>query len=91
MMAGRTKIRWLVLMLIILASGVSYVLRTNVSVIGEAMMTDFGLTEFQLGLIFSAFAAGYAIFQFPGGVFGDKTGARFAPTAAAEASNQRLF
>ena len=83
MTAGRTKIRWLILALIILASGVSYVLRTNISVIGESMMTDLGLTEFQLGMIFSAFAAGYAIFQFPGGVFGDKTGARFALTAAA--------
>lgn len=57
MTAGRTNIRWLVLALIILASGVSYVLRTNVSVIGESMMTDLGLTEFQLGMIFSAFAA----------------------------------
>lgn len=85
MTAGRTNIRWLVLALIVLASGVSYVLRTNVSVIGESMMTDLGLTEFQLGMIFSAFAAGYAVFQFPGGVFGDKTGARFALTAAAVA------
>ena len=83
MTAGKTNIRWLILALIILASGISYVLRTNVSVIGEAMITDLGLTEFQLGMIFSAFAAGYAIFQFPGGVFGDKTGARFALTALA--------
>jgi ACS family glucarate transporter-like MFS transporter len=83
--AGKTNIRWLVLALIILASGVSYVLRTNISVIGESMMTDLGLTEIQLGMIFSAFAAGYAIFQFPGGVFGDKTGARFALTVAAVA------
>ena len=85
MTAGRTKIRWLVLALIILASGVAYVLRTNVSVIGESMMTDLGMNELQLGMIFSAFAAGYAIFQFPGGIFGEKTGARFALTAAAVA------
>jgi ACS family glucarate transporter-like MFS transporter len=85
MTAGRTNIRWLVLALIILASGVAYVLRTNVSVIGESMMTDLGMNELQLGMIFSAFAAGYAIFQFPGGIFGEKTGARFALTAAAVA------
>jgi len=48
--AGRTNIRWRVLALIFLASGVSYVLRTNVSVIGESMITDLGLTEFQLGI-----------------------------------------
>ncbi len=85
MTAGRTNIRWLVLALIILASGVAYVLRTNVSVIGESMMTDLGMNELQLGMIFSAFAAGYAIFQFPGGIFGEKTGARFALTATAVA------
>lgn len=85
MTVGRTGVRWLVLALIILASGVSYVLRTNVSVIGESMMTDLGLNEVQLGMVFSAFAAGYAIFQFPGGVFGEKTGARFALTGAAVA------
>ena len=57
MTAGKTNIRWLVLALIILATGVSYVLRTNVSAISESMMTGLGLTEFQLGMIFSAFAA----------------------------------
>lgn len=39
-----------------------------------------GLDEhgmFVLGMVFSAFAAGYVIFQFLGGVFGDKFGPRF--------------
>ncbi len=75
--------RWLILFLIVIASGVSYVLRTNISVVGESMIADLGLTEIQLGMIFSSFAAGYAIFQFPGGVFGEKYGARFALTAIA--------
>lgn len=77
--------RWVILALIIVASGISYVLRTNVSVVGESMIGDLGLSEIQLGMIFSAFAAGYAIFQFPGGVFGDKVGARVALTALAVA------
>jgi ACS family glucarate transporter-like MFS transporter len=34
-------------------------------------------------MVFSAFAAGYAIFQFPGGIFGDRFGPRFAITAIA--------
>ena len=46
-------------------------------------MHDLGMNEVQLGMIFSAFAAGYAIFQFPGGVFGDKFGPRFTITAIA--------
>lgn len=85
MTAGKTKFRLLVLALIILAGGVSYALRTNVSVLGEYMMTDLGLSQIQLGMVFSAFAAGYAIFQFPGGVFGERFGARYALTAIAVA------
>ena len=68
--------RWVVLGVIILASFVAYVLRTNVSIVGEAMMLDLGMNEYQLGLVFSAFAAGYAIFQFPGGLIGDRFGPR---------------
>jgi ACS family glucarate transporter-like MFS transporter len=68
--------RWVVLGVIILASFVAYILRTNVSIVGEAMMLDLGMTEYQLGLVFSAFAAGYAIFQFPGGIIGDRFGPR---------------
>jgi sugar phosphate permease len=68
--------RWVVLGVIILASFVAYTLRTNVSIVGDSMMADLGMTEYQLGLVFSAFAAGYAIFQFPGGLIGDRFGPR---------------
>ncbi|MDX1481803.1 MAG: MFS transporter [Woeseiaceae bacterium] len=71
-------IRWIVLSIIILASFVAYVLRTNVNIVGETMMTDLGMNPVQLGMVFSAFAAGYAIFQFPGGIFGDRVGPRRA-------------
>ncbi len=68
--------RWVVLGVIILASFVAYILRTNVSIVSESMMVDLGMSEYQLGLVFSAFAAGYAIFQFPGGLIGDRFGPR---------------
>jgi ACS family glucarate transporter-like MFS transporter len=47
------------------------------------MMHDLGMNEVQLGLVFSSFAAGYAIFQFPGGIFGDKYGPRLTITVIA--------
>jgi ACS family glucarate transporter-like MFS transporter len=68
--------RWVVLAVIILASFAAYTLRTNVNIVGETMMRDLGMTEYQLGLVFSAFAAGYALFQFPGGLIGDRFGPR---------------
>ena len=78
-----TAVRWRILMILILASFVSYVLRSNLSIAAPAMIEDLGLTEIQWGWILAAFTAGYAIFQFPGGVFGDKFGPRRALTLIA--------
>jgi len=69
-------IRWTVLAVIVLATFVLYVLRTNFSVVSESMMHDLGMNEYQLGMVFSAFAAGYTLFQLPGGILGDKYGPR---------------
>ncbi len=62
----------------VFASFVAYLLRSNMSVAGERMIADLGLTKVQLGAILAAFAWGYAIFQFPGGVWGDRLGGRKA-------------
>jgi MFS transporter, ACS family, glucarate transporter len=64
--------------LIGIASFVAYVLRTNMSVAGAPMAADLGLSHVQLGIILGAFAWGYALFQFPGGVFGGFVGPRRA-------------
>jgi len=76
----RTRARWVILALLFGVSFVAYVLRTNMSIAGEKMMADLGLSKIQLGMVLSAFAWGYAIFQFPGGIFGDKVGSRRALT-----------
>jgi sugar phosphate permease len=62
-----TSTRWSVLALVIFASAGAYFLRANLSIVGGAMIKDLGLTETHLGYIFSAFAAGYAIFNFRAG------------------------
>jgi ACS family glucarate transporter-like MFS transporter len=64
--------------LIGVASFVAYLLRTNMSVAGAPMAADLGLSRVQLGIILGGFAWGYALFQFPGGVFGDLVGPRRA-------------
>ena len=84
--AGRpTSVRWRVCVLIGVASFVAYILRTNMSVAGAPLSEDLGLSQFQLGIILAAFAWAYALFQFPGGVFGDVLGARRAVTILAVA------
>ena len=53
------------------------------SVAGERMMGDLGLTQVQLGAVLAAFAWGYAAAQFPSGVWGGRVGARRAMALAA--------
>jgi len=64
----------------VVASFVAYVLRTNLSIVGPSMIGELGISEVQLGAVLSAFALGYTIFQFPGGLFGDRVGPRRAVT-----------
>jgi ACS family glucarate transporter-like MFS transporter len=78
-----TLIRWKILLILALASFVSYVLRTNLSFAAPEMMSDLGLSEIEWGWILAAFTAGYALFQFPGGILGDKFGPRRVITAIA--------
>ena len=75
-LARPSAVRWRVLALIVLASSAGYVLRINMSIAGESMMKELGLSEVQLGLVLSAFAWGYALFQLPGGLFGEAVGPR---------------
>jgi len=71
-----TAIRWRILAILALASFVSYVLRTNLSFAAPEMMQDLGLSEIEWGWVLAAFTAGYALFQIPGGVLGDRFGPR---------------
>ena len=69
-------LRWIVLAVIFFGGLVLYMLRTNLSIVSVAMMHDLGMSEYQLGLVFSSLALAYALFQFPGGVIGDRFGPR---------------
>ena len=76
-MAGR---RWnassSVLLLLCAMYFITYVDRVNVSSAAEAFKTELGLTNIQVGLVFSAFAYPYLACQIIGGWFSDRFGAR---------------
>ena len=77
--AGRASyVRWRIVGLLTVASFVAYLLRTNMSVAGERMMSDLGLTQIQLGVVLAGFAWGYGLFQLPGGLLGEWLGGRKA-------------
>ena len=77
-----TRIRWRILCLLLLISIVTYIDRVNISVTARHMMPALGLTDLQMGQIFSAFVFGYALFQIPGGWLGDRWGPRRVLTFA---------
>ncbi len=55
---------------------VSYFERTNISITAELMIPALGITKVQMGEIFTSFLIGYAVFQVPGGMAGDRLGPR---------------
>jgi ACS family glucarate transporter-like MFS transporter len=69
-----SRTRWKILALLTLISIITYVDRVNISVAARQMMPALGLTQMQMGYVFSAFVLGYALFQIPGGWLGDRWG-----------------
>lgn len=60
----------------------SYLLRMNISVAQQYMAPELRLSDVQIGQVFSAFMLGYALFQLPAGVWGDRFGPRLVLSAA---------
>jgi len=58
-----------------------YVDRVNIATVAPLVKADLNLSNTQLGLVFSAFAIPYALFQLIGGWIGDRWGARFTLAA----------
>ena len=65
-----------IIALLSIFSFVSYLERTNISVAAAFMMPELGLTQIQMGQIFSSFLIGYTLFQIPTGILGDRFGPR---------------
>ncbi len=74
--------RWTILALLLAISIITYIDRVNISVTARQMIPALGLTNVQMGQIFSAFVLGYALFQIPGGRLGDRWGPRTVLTLA---------
>ena len=65
-----------VLAIICLMYFIFYVDRVNISTAAPLIQRDLGLSAVELGLVFSAFAYPYALFQLAGGWLGDRLGPR---------------
>ena len=68
------KRRHLAVFLLFLAGIINYMDRSALSIAAPAVSGDLGLSPSEMGLVFSSFFFGYAIFNFIGGLISDKAG-----------------
>jgi len=71
-----THTRWLIVALIFCIGVLMFIDRVNISIAAKYIMPEYGLSDVQMGWIFSAFVFGYAVLQIPGGTLGDRFGPR---------------
>lgn len=72
----RTRVRFLILLLIFLLTTINYADRSTFSIAGDAAQADLGLSPVQMGYILSAFAWAYVLGQIPGGALLDRFGTK---------------
>src|SRR5262245_8904574 len=74
--------RWLVIACTFVVAAVSYLDRNNVSIAAASLQKEFGLSNPELGAVFSAFITGYALTQPLAGRIADRFGASRAIATA---------
>lgn len=72
--------RWRIFGFLFAFALIAYVQRTGVTIAAEPMMPALHLSQLQIGWIEQAFVVGYCLCQLPGGLFGQRVGARLAFT-----------
>jgi len=68
--------RGIVILFLFLAGVVNYLDRSALSIAAPFIKEDLSLSATEMGIIFSSFSVGYAIFNFLGGMASDKYGAK---------------
>ena len=74
--SGTSHVRWFLISWLFVLSAVAFLDRVNISIAGSSIAADYHLSNVQLGWVFSAFLAGYALFQTLGGRLADRFGPR---------------
>jgi ACS family hexuronate transporter-like MFS transporter len=69
-------LRWFMISLLFVGGGISYLDRAALSIAAPLISKDLSLDPAQLGIVFSSFFFGYALFCFVGGWASDRIGAK---------------
>ena len=73
---GNSRVRYRVLALAVVMAGITYLDRVCIAQAAPEIRSDLGLSEQQMGFVFSAFTIAYAVFEIPSGAWGDRVGTR---------------
>jgi MFS transporter, ACS family, glucarate transporter len=76
-----SHVRWVLTFWLFVLSAVAFLDRVNISIAGSSIAAEFGLSNIQLGWVFSSFLVGYAVFQTIAGWLADHLGPRRVLTA----------
>lgn len=71
------RIRWRILAFLFGFGLLAYLQQKSITVAAEQIMPTLHLSQLQIGWLEQAFVIGYAVFQMPGGIFGQRFGARW--------------
>lgn len=74
--AAGVRIRWRIFSMLFGFGFLAYLQQKSITVAAARMMPELNLTQVQIGWIEWAFVLGYGLFQLPGGIFGQRLGAR---------------
>lgn len=79
--ANTSRVRWFLVFWLFVLSAVSFLDRVNISIASGSIAEAYHLSDVELGKVFSAMVAGYALFQTLAGRLADRYGARRVLTA----------
>jgi ACS family glucarate transporter-like MFS transporter len=71
------RVRWRIYAFLFTFGFIAYFQQKGLTVAAERIMPELGFSQMQIGWLYWAFVLGYAAFQFPGGVIGQRLGARW--------------
>ncbi|MDG2522092.1 MFS transporter [Caulobacter segnis] len=78
----RTRVRYLIILILFLITTINYADRATLSIAGDAASKDLGLDPVAMGYILSAFAWAYVLGQIPGGALLDRWGTKLIYASA---------
>jgi ACS family glucarate transporter-like MFS transporter len=81
LLAHPVRIRWWIFAFMFAFAMLSYIQRTSIAVAAVDIMPALHVSQWQIGMLNAAFTTAYALAQLPGGVIGQRFGARLTYVA----------